>query len=60
MHDDNQPLRAQELRFFATVPRACSYLPDRSAISVFADPDGTFTVVDWKTGTPPDGCSPAK
>ena len=43
MHDDNQPLRAQELRFFATAPRACSYLPDRSAISVFADPDARLS-----------------
>ncbi|MGD8614778.1 MAG: arginyltransferase [Gammaproteobacteria bacterium] len=28
----------QELRFFGTSPRACSYLPNRSAVSVFADP----------------------
>jgi DNA helicase-2/ATP-dependent DNA helicase PcrA len=23
--------------------------------AVFADPDGTYDVVDWKTGTPPRG-----
>jgi arginyl-tRNA--protein-N-Asp/Glu arginylyltransferase len=42
MRDDN-PLREQELRFFATAPRDCSYLADRSAISVFADPDARLS-----------------
>ena len=39
---DNQP-REEELRFFATPPRSCSYLEDRTAISVFADPDATLS-----------------
>jgi arginyl-tRNA--protein-N-Asp/Glu arginylyltransferase len=34
----------EELRFFATAPRPCSYLPGRSAISVFADPDARFSM----------------
>ncbi len=29
----------EELRFFATAPRPCSYLEGRTAISVFADPE---------------------
>jgi arginyl-tRNA--protein-N-Asp/Glu arginylyltransferase len=41
--DDENPLRDQELRFFATAPRACSYLSGRSAISVFADPDARLS-----------------
>jgi arginine-tRNA-protein transferase len=36
--DKSDPPEEQELRFFATAPRSCSYLRDRSAISVFADP----------------------
>jgi arginine-tRNA-protein transferase len=38
MSMDHKPSPEQELRFFATAPRACSYLPERSAVSVFADP----------------------
>jgi arginine-tRNA-protein transferase len=34
----------EELRFFATAPRPCSYLPKRTAISVFADPDARFSM----------------
>jgi len=40
---DHGRSREQTLRFFATAPRACSYLPDRSAISVFADPDARLS-----------------
>lgn len=34
----------EELRFFATAPRPCSYLPGRAAISVFADPEATLSM----------------
>jgi arginyl-tRNA--protein-N-Asp/Glu arginylyltransferase len=34
----------EELRFFATAPRPCSYLPGRSAISVFADPSAQLSM----------------
>jgi arginine-tRNA-protein transferase len=34
----------EELRFFATAPRPCSYLPGRSAISVFADPEASLSM----------------
>jgi arginine-tRNA-protein transferase len=34
----------EELRFFATAPRPCSYLPGRSAISVFADPEAQLSM----------------
>ncbi len=33
----------QQLRFYATAPRPCTYLPDRSAVSVFADPEATLS-----------------
>lgn len=39
---DKQP-QEEELRFFATPPRPCSYLDDHTAISVFADPDATLS-----------------
>ncbi len=32
----------RSLRFFATAPRPCSYLENRSAVSIFADPDATL------------------
>ncbi|HFD79441.1 MAG TPA: arginyltransferase [Gammaproteobacteria bacterium] len=31
------------MRFFATVPRPCSYLDARDAVSVFADPDASLS-----------------
>lgn len=34
----------QTLRFFATAPKPCSYLPNRDAISIFADPDARLSV----------------
>ncbi len=34
----------EELRFFATLPRPCPYLDDRSAVSVFADPQARFSM----------------
>ena len=44
MSRDEQPDGGQQsLRFYATAPRSCSYLPDRSAISVFADPEVTLS-----------------
>lgn len=33
----------EELRFFATAPKPCSYLEGRTSISVFADPDARMT-----------------
>lgn len=33
----------EELRFFATVPRPCSYLEGRKAVSVFADPKAVLS-----------------
>jgi arginine-tRNA-protein transferase len=45
---DNKPSPEQELRFFATAPRACSYLPDRSAVSVFADPDARLSLAAYQ------------
>jgi arginyl-tRNA--protein-N-Asp/Glu arginylyltransferase len=33
----------RELRFFGTTPRTCSYLPNRSAVSVFADPNARLS-----------------
>lgn len=37
--DRSEPEQEQELRFFATAPRDCTYLSGRTAISVFADPE---------------------
>lgn len=37
------PRQEEELRFFATAPRPCSYLPGRTAISVFADPQARLS-----------------
>ena len=35
----NAPRRpVRDLRFFLTVPHACSYLPDREATTLFLDP----------------------
>ncbi len=42
--DNRPPKQEEELRFFATAPRPCSYLPDRSAISVFADPEASLSM----------------
>lgn len=41
--DKNNPHKEEELRFFATAPRPCSYLQDRNAISVFADPEARLS-----------------
>jgi arginine-tRNA-protein transferase len=37
------PGQEEELRFFATAPRPCSYLSGRTAISVFADPEARLS-----------------
>lgn len=39
---DEHPL-SEELRFFATPPRPCSYLDGHTSISVFADPDARLS-----------------
>jgi arginine-tRNA-protein transferase len=36
--------KEEELRFFATAPKPCSYLEGRSAISVFADPEAQLSM----------------
>lgn len=41
--DDIHGPGEQTLKFFATPPRPCSYLEDRNAISVFADPDAALS-----------------
>lgn len=46
--DNDEPSREQQLRFFASAPRACSYLPERSAISVFADPDARLSTALYR------------
>ena len=33
--------------FYATAPHACSYLPDRQAVTVFADPGATLRTADY-------------
>jgi len=33
----------QDLRFFASTPSTCGYLPDRDSVSLFADPDFSMT-----------------
>ncbi len=44
MNRDSRPEGAEQtLRFYATPPRPCSYLDNRSAISVFADPDAELS-----------------
>ncbi|VAW80994.1 Arginyl-tRNA--protein transferase [hydrothermal vent metagenome] len=43
MNRDKQTGDEQSLRFYATPPRPCTYLENRSAISVFADPDVTLS-----------------
>lgn len=44
MMNKTQSDTEEELRFFATAPRSCSYLPERSAISVFVDPEAQLTM----------------
>lgn len=39
-----QPWKEEELRFFATAPKPCSYLEGRTAISVFADPEARLSM----------------
>ncbi len=42
---NGRPPRGEEqLRFFATTPRPCSYLAGRSAVSVFADPQAQLSL----------------
>lgn len=41
--DRRDPAQEEELRFYATVPRACSYLQGQTAISVFADPQAPLS-----------------
>jgi len=41
--DTSQPYELTELRFHATLPRPCSYLEGRQAVSVFADPEATLS-----------------
>jgi len=44
MNRDNRPENeTQTLRFYATVPRPCTYLEDRNTISAFADPDAALS-----------------
>jgi arginine-tRNA-protein transferase len=44
MNHDNKPENEmQTLRFYATAPRPCTYLEDRSTISAFADPEATLS-----------------
>jgi len=43
MDKSDKQQQEEELRFFATPPRPCSYLDDHTAISVFADPDATLS-----------------
>jgi len=43
--DKNDPHTEEELRFFATAPKSCSYLKGRNAISVFADPEARLSPV---------------
>jgi len=42
--DKRDTPREEELRFFATAPRNCSYLEGRTAISVFADPNAHLSM----------------
>ena len=41
--DENNTRTQQELRFFATAPKPCSYLEGPNAISVFADPEARLS-----------------
>jgi arginyl-tRNA--protein-N-Asp/Glu arginylyltransferase len=41
--DRRDTTQEEELRFFATAPRPCSYLSGRTAISVFADPEARLS-----------------
>ncbi len=38
MNDDGEAGELRRLSFFATPPHSCSYLPEREAITLFADP----------------------
>ena len=37
------PAEQSELAFYITVPSACNYLPNRKAVTVFADPFAGMT-----------------
>ncbi len=39
----SHPAEQSELAFYITVPSACNYLPDRKAVTVFADPFAGMT-----------------
>ncbi len=43
MDKTDKPHSEEELRFFATPPRPCSYLDGHTSISVFADPDARLS-----------------
>jgi len=42
--EHTRPPPAGTLRFFASVPHDCSYLPERTAVTVFADPDAEMNM----------------
>jgi arginine-tRNA-protein transferase len=46
--ENSDQQQEEELRFFATAPRACSYLSNRTSISVFVDPDAQLTTDVYK------------
>lgn len=41
--DESRDQERFSLRFYATAPRACSYLDERTAVSVFADPEAELS-----------------
>ncbi|NOX76292.1 MAG: arginyltransferase [Gammaproteobacteria bacterium] len=44
---DSRPPPASALQFFASAPHDCSYLPERTAITVFADPDALMSMTQY-------------
>lgn len=48
-HTSDQPSRRpqQGLAFYASVPHDCGYLPDHSAVSVFADPNAPMDMATY-------------